>query len=306
MVMVMESQLSEWPMNSACVYVILCNVREDERLVQYVKEKEKIRKEIKVVCIVSLKFWCGAVRCGGGVLCVAVESDVIQVVRPDDLILTNFLLGLSRSPISILFIMAGLYVSNILSSNKKLISSWTVWTYVLSYWYVLHHHRCPYRGAPQSYTVYIHILIDLSSSSSGAYDMDQTSAFFIGVILGTALLAQKCQALIDATKASCVHFSSHTVTPFAHTRYSTFTLLLFVFDLIRLEERGWIVSSAHSSSSREGGGKGSASVVVVKTGKKKMDHERYLDATQRYVPRLISYLFIPCFTHFRAPACVLL
>jgi hypothetical protein len=50
------------------------------------------------------------------------------------------------------------------------------------------------------------------------------------------------------------------------------------------------VSSVHSSSSSsregegEGGGKGSASVVVVKTGKKKMDHERYLDATQRYVP----------------------
>jgi hypothetical protein len=119
------------------------------------------------------------------------------------------------------------------SSNKKLISSWTVWTYVLSYWYVLHHNRCPYRGASQSYSIhtYAHFL---SSCSSGAYDMDmidQTSAFFIGVILGTALLAQKCQALIDATKASCVPFSSHTVNTFCHTRCSTFTVLLFfVFD----------------------------------------------------------------------------
>lgn len=100
-----------------------------------------------------------------------------------------------------------------------------------------------------------------------------TSAFFIGVILGTALIAQKCQALIDATKAS-------------------------------LEERGWVISGhgAHRSSSssssassalrREGGGgpglggKGNdhPSVMVVKTSKKiMMDHERYLDATQRGV-----------------------
>jgi hypothetical protein len=37
--------------------VCVCNsvhCTEDERLVQYVKEKEKIGKEIKVVCIVSL------------------------------------------------------------------------------------------------------------------------------------------------------------------------------------------------------------------------------------------------------------
>jgi hypothetical protein len=43
--------------------VCVCNsvqCTEDERLVQYVKEKEKIRKEIKVVCIVFLKFRCGA------------------------------------------------------------------------------------------------------------------------------------------------------------------------------------------------------------------------------------------------------
>ena len=57
-------------------------------------------------------------------------------------------------------------------------------------------------------------------------------------------------------------------------------------------------SSSSSASQREGGGKGSAaSVVVVKTaGMKKMDHERYLDATQRYVslipyPLIFSYSF---------------
>ncbi len=47
-----------------------------------------------------------------------------------------------------------------------------------------------------------------------------------------------------------------------------------------------------SSASREGG-KSSASVLVVKTGKKGMDYERYLDATQRYVPPY-SYLTSLC------------
>jgi hypothetical protein len=70
---------------------------------------------------------------------------------------------------------------------------------------------------------------------------------------------------------------------------------------IRLEERGLIVHGAarSSSASREGEGakRGEApgNVVVVKTGKKKMDQERYLDATQRYVYAhhliyIISYL----------------
>lgn len=67
---------------------------------------------------------------------------------------------------------------------------------------------------------------------------------------------------------------------FAHTWCSTF------YWLIRLEERGWLVSRAHpSTSSSEGAGGKGTSVVVVKTGKKRMDHERYLDATQRYVRR---------------------
>ncbi|KAI0274480.1 hypothetical protein BGY98DRAFT_69375 [Russula aff. rugulosa BPL654] len=86
-----------------------------------------------------------------------------------------------------------------------------------------------------------------------------TSAFFIGVILGTALVARKCQALIDATKAS-------------------------------LEERGWIVDGAHSSSSSSSQREdGTGSVVVVKMSKKKkMDHERYLDATQRGVIKALN------------------
>jgi hypothetical protein len=78
MAMVMQSQLSERMAYEFCVCV--CNsvqCTEDERLVQYVKEKEKIRKEIKVVCIVSLIrvcFWQVVRGVGGGV-----ESGVIQV-----------------------------------------------------------------------------------------------------------------------------------------------------------------------------------------------------------------------------------
>jgi hypothetical protein len=63
-------------------------------------------------------------------------------------------------------------------------------------------------------------------------------------------------------------------------------------------------SSSSATSRREGGGKGGgrASVVVVKTGKKKMDHERYLDATQRYVPPhpIPHTPYLLSFTHFRA------
>ncbi|KAF8491707.1 hypothetical protein F5888DRAFT_1637461 [Russula emetica] len=95
------------------------------------------------------------------------------------------------------------------------------------------------------------LLVFIMAGLADVCSLILTSAFFIGVILGTALIAQKCQALIDATKSS-------------------------------LEERGWIVSGhAHPSSSRESGRGTSASVVMVKTSKKKMDHERYLDATQR-------------------------
>lgn len=77
--------------------------------------------------------------------------------------------------------------------------------------------------------------------------------------------------------------------------------------MIRLEERGWIVHGAHhhpSSSKGEGAGAGTGAggkdakgnVVVVKTGKKVMDQEHYLDATQRYVLRpshLSFYLYPP-------------
>jgi hypothetical protein len=45
--------------------------------------------------------------------------------------------------------------------------------------------------------------------------------------------------------------------------------------MTRLEKRGWTVS-------REG------VVAVQPTGERRLDHERYLDATQRYAP-----LFLP-------------
>ena len=93
----------------------------------------------------------------------------------------------------------------------------------------------------------------------------------------------------------------------------TFFFFFFCVFGIRLEERGWIVSppssSSSSSSRREGagaGGKGNASVVVVKTSKKKIDHERYLDATQRYVTsHILPYctvlpFYVCLLTHARA------
>jgi hypothetical protein len=130
------------------------------------------------------------------------------------------------------------------------------------------------------------------------YDV-QTSTFFIGVILGTALIAQKCQALFDATKASCV-ISPVIVISCRNSFAIHGTQTFFLAFLIRLEERGWTVSAAPPSpSSRSEGGK--ASVVVVKTGKKKMDRERYLDATQRYVPsHLISHILFYSFSRARA------
>jgi len=140
------------------------------------------------------------------------------------------------------------------------------------------------------------------SSSSGAYnvDHDQTSAFFIGVILGTALVVQKCQALIGATKASCVFVTVHVL--FIHLSY---------LYCCRLEERGWIVSGTgarHSSSSsrEDASGMGSsASVVVVKTGKKKIDYERYLDATQRYVRPHLFVGYILFYSSFSRALCCL-
>ena len=127
-----------------------------------------------------------------------------------------FLLGLSTSPIGILH-------------------SWQDCTFLISYRPIIssyHHGQCGRMFsrigecsativAPigQSYSIHAYmcslpILFFLPLVHTYNMDMiDQTSAFFIGVILGTALIAQKCQALIDATKASCVPSSSHhTVT----------------------------------------------------------------------------------------------
>ena len=92
-----------------------------------------------------------------------------------------------------------------------------------------------------------------------------------------------------------------------HTRYSTFHFAI----CIRLEERGWVVSGHHAhpssssfpSSASRGDGKGSASVVVAKTGKKGMDYEQYLDATQRYASYL-SYVTFLCYS-FSQHACVI-
>lgn len=128
------------------------------------------------------------------------------------------------------------------------------------------------------------------------YGYNQTSAFFIGVILGTMLIAQKCRALIDATQASWVSlFLILIIVVITHS--GTFLFCSFFNyptlgnSLIRLEERGWMVSGAPPPSGKGAGS--STSVVVVKRGKKKMDHERYLDATQRYVPSL--HISLPLF-----------
>lgn len=52
--MVMQPQFSEWPMNSAYVYVQFCAMYGRQRLVVTVcKSERENRKEIKVVCIVS-------------------------------------------------------------------------------------------------------------------------------------------------------------------------------------------------------------------------------------------------------------
>src|SRR5258708_24368288 len=64
------------------------------------------------------------------------------------------------------------------------------------------------RAAPPS--------LPLSIRSFYTYVMIKTRAFFIGVILGMVLIAQKCQALVDATKASCVPFHHQSVHPSIH------------------------------------------------------------------------------------------
>jgi len=150
------------------------------------------------------------------------------------------------------------------------------------------------RASPSLAAICIHALLIIPTLFPPLWNMImimiQMSAFFIGVLLGTALIAQKCQALIDATKDSCVSLS-----PFNQANRDSFAILgilkhfILFFDLFRLEERGWLVSNANLREAGGGGGE-RGSVVLVKTSKKKgiMDHERYLDATQRYVHPLFT------------------
>src|SRR5258707_5192057 len=80
-------------------------------------------------------------------------------------------------------------------------------------------------------------------------------------------------------------FPIQSIITVTHLPYSVYSTIYF-FDLFRLEERGWLVSNANlREAGGAGAGAGRGSVVLVKTSKKKgiMDHERYLDATQRYV-----------------------
>ncbi len=83
-------------------------------------------------------------------------------------------------------------------------------------------------------------------------------------------------------------FPIQSIITVTHLPYSVYSTIYF-FDLFRLEERGWLVSNANLREAGGGGGE-RGSVVLVKTSKKKgiMDHERYLDATQRYVHPLFT------------------
>ena len=67
------------------------------------------------------------------------------------------------------------------------------------------------------------------------------------------------------------------------------------FNFLRLEEHG-LVLAREDDGDKDGGGEGSKTTVLVRTSKKWMDQERYLDATQRCVPlssrrALYSYFF---------------
>jgi hypothetical protein len=59
----------------------------------------------------------------------------------------------------------------------------------------------------------------------------------------------------------------------------------FLSSYHRLEERGWVAFPQHESGSLSvgGGDHDGDTIVLVKTRKKRMDQERYLDATQRCV-----------------------
>ena len=61
----------------------------------------------------------------------------------------------------------------------------------------------------------------------------------------------------------------------------------FLSSYHRLEERGWVAFPQHESGSLSigRGDHDGSTIVLVKTRKKRMDQERYLDATQRCVFR---------------------
>jgi hypothetical protein len=71
------------------------------------------------------------------------------------------------------------------------------------------------------------------------------------------------------------------IISFFYTRYSK---SLFVFSYHRLEERGWMVFPQHEGGNGEcSGDHDGSTIVLVQTRKRRMDPERYLDATQRCV-----------------------
>ena len=71
------------------------------------------------------------------------------------------------------------------------------------------------------------------------------------------------------------------IISFFYTRYSK---SYFVFSYHRLEERGWMVFPQHEGGNGEcSGDHDGSTIVLVQTRKRRMDPERYLDATQRCV-----------------------
>ncbi|KAI0288763.1 hypothetical protein BC826DRAFT_657172 [Russula brevipes] len=93
------------------------------------------------------------------------------------------------------------------------------------------------------------------------------------------LVARKCRALMDAVKASCVSFFPSPSLPLLPQ-------LNFPPTKNRLEERGW--KGARSSHGGAGAGNNGGSVLMLKTKKKQIDRERYLDVTQRGIVRALN------------------
>jgi hypothetical protein len=75
-------------------------------------------------------------RLGVSALALDTTTQLIGRPSPEGILYTGARDSLSTSPIGIHHSWQDLYAPNILSSDSKLISSWTVWTYVLSYWCV--------------------------------------------------------------------------------------------------------------------------------------------------------------------------